>query len=92
VTDEKSVKVIQHALKVLNLPAFVSFKEIKQRYRNLSKKFHPDLQSEEKHKMQEINEAYFVLKSYIEDYRFTFSKEEILKQFPQEQHASKFKF
>jgi DnaJ-class molecular chaperone len=92
VTDEKSVKVIQHALKVLNLPAFVSFKEIKQRYRNLSKKFHPDLQNEEKHKMQEINEAYFVLKSYIEDYRFTFSKEEILKQFPQEQHASKFKF
>ena len=91
-TDEKSVKVIQDALKVLNLPAFVSFKEIKQRYRALSKKFHPDLQSEDDLKMQEINKAYSILKSYIEDYRFTFSKEEILKQFPQEQHASKFKF
>jgi len=90
-TKKESVKEIRKALKVLNLPTFVSFREIKERYRSLSKKYHPDL-SQEGEKMRELNEAYNILKDYIENYRFTFSKEEILKQFPEEQYASKFKF
>ncbi len=90
-TKSESVREIQKALKTLNLPTFVSLKEIKDRYRSLSKKYHPDL-SKEGEKMREINEAYNILKNYIENYRFTFSQEEILKQFPEEQHASKFKF
>lgn len=34
--------------------------------------------------MKDINEAYNVLKKYIENYKFTFSEEEITKQCPDE--------
>ena len=43
-------------------------------------------------KMVEINRAYEILKEYIENYKFSFSEEEILKQFPQIHHADKFRF
>ncbi len=90
--SENSVEKIQGALKTLHLSSLVSLNEIKKRYRELSKKFHPDFNKEDADKFKEINEAYKILKNYIENYRFTFSKEEIIKQFPQEYHASKFKF
>jgi len=49
----------------------------------LSKKLHTDV-SGEKEKMQEINWAYKILKTYIENYKFIFSEEEIIKQLPSE--------
>jgi hypothetical protein len=42
--------------------------------------------------MAHINEAYEILKTYMEEFKFTFSDEEIAKQFPQELHASRFRF
>ncbi len=90
--SRSEVEKIQEALKTLNLSSLVSLNDIKKRYRELSKKFHPDLNSQNSQKFREINEAYKILKDYIENYRFTFSKEEIIKQFPREYHASKFRF
>jgi len=91
--NENEVEKIQKALKTLQLSSFVSLNDIKERYRELSKKFHPDLNSKEgEEKFKEINQAYKILREYIENYRFTFSKEEIIKQFPREYHASKFGF
>ncbi len=84
-------KEIREALEVLNLPPLVSIKEIKSRYRLLSKKFHPDI-NKENSKMIEINAAYELLKSYADNFRFTFSEEEIQKQFPESNHARKFRF
>ncbi len=82
---------IHGALEVLNLPPLVSIKEIKSRYRVLSKKYHPDI-NEENSKMIEINAAYELLKAYADNFRFTFSEEEIQKQFPESNHARKFRF
>ncbi len=82
---------IQDALKTLNLPALISFEDIKSRYHELSKKHHPDLNQEDS-RMGEINEAYAVLKQYIFNYRFSFSDEEIMKQFPEDTHARHFRF
>ncbi len=90
--NRSEVEKIQEALKTLNLSSLVSLNDIKKRYRELSKKFHPDLNSQNGQKFREINEAYKILKDYIENYRFTFSKEEIIKQFPREYYASKFRF
>lgn len=84
-------KRIQKALEILNLPVFISLKELKSYYRNLAKQNHPDRRGEAD-KMSDINSAYEVLVTYMENYRFTFSKEEILKQFPQEDYATRFKF
>ncbi len=89
-------KVIGHedikmALKTLKLSVFISLRELKNHYFYLAKANHPD-KNGNIDKMIEINEAYEILKTYMENYRFTFSDEEILKQLPQEEHARKFRF
>ena len=89
--SENPVEAIQRALDTLGLPSLVSYKDIKRRYRELSKKSHPDRGGEES-EMAKINEAYTVLKNYIENYRFSFSEEEILKQFPFKEHQNRFRF
>ena len=83
-------KVLHDALDTLNLPFLVSFEEIKSRYRELSKEHHPDFNQEDS-SMSAINDAYAVLKQYIFNYRFSFSDQEIEKQFPSENHANKFR-
>ncbi|SMC10085.1 J domain-containing protein [Nitratiruptor tergarcus] len=85
------VTLIHEALETLGLPPMVSYKEIKERYRELSKRYHPD-RGDESEKMAQINHAYEILKNYIENYKFSFSQEEILKQFPFEEYVNKFRF
>lgn len=84
-------KDIENARNLLDVPVFISLKELKNHYRRLAKANHPD-KNGNIDKMNKINQAYEVLKKYMENYRFTFSQEEILKQFPQEEHALRFKF
>lgn len=89
--SEDPVTLIQESLETLGLPSMVSLKEIKERYRYLSKKYHPDI-AKESEKMTQINRAYEILKNYIENYKFSFSREEILKQFPYIEHKNRFRF
>lgn len=85
------VELLHNALKVLELPQFVSYKEIKAKYIELSKKYHPDI-CEDKDKMTEINSAYELLKEYIENFRYSFDENEIHKQYPENYHADRFRF
>ncbi|BCD60641.1 MULTISPECIES: J domain-containing protein [unclassified Nitratiruptor] len=89
--SEDPVQLIHEALETLGLPTMVSYKEIKDRYRMLSKRFHPDKGGDEE-EMAKINRAYTILKNYIENYRFSFTEEEILKQFPHKEYIKKFRF
>ena len=57
--------------------------EINKNYKKLTKKYHPDINNKN-NKIIEINKAYEILKSYIKKYRFTFSEEEIKRQYPNE--------
>ena len=66
-----------------------SWREIQRKYKTLSKKYHTDIGGDDK-KMQEINWAYAVLKNYIENFKFLFTEEEIIKQLPNE-YIKKFK-
>ncbi len=66
-----------------------SWKEIQKKHKFLSKKYHTDLRGDNQ-KMQEINWAYTVLKHYIENYKFMFTQDEIIKQLPNE-YIKKFK-
>jgi hypothetical protein len=56
---------------------------IKRRHRELSRKYHPDLQGEAHH-MQNLNNAASILLSYLQSYRFSFSEEEFYRQNPDE--------
>jgi DnaJ-class molecular chaperone len=84
-------RAIHRALETLGLPARVNLKEITERYRYLASTLHPDTGGDAE-KMAAINEAYDILRKYIEHYRFSFSEEEIAGQFPQEGHADRFRF
>ncbi|WP_300368135.1 J domain-containing protein, partial [Hydrogenimonas sp.] len=85
----KAYDKIHEALEILGLPTHVSLKDITSRYRYLASGKHPDIGGDAD-EMARINEAYRLLKSYIEHYRFSFSEEEVSKQFPQDTHAKRF--
>jgi hypothetical protein len=57
--------------------------QVKRRHRELSRKYHPDLQGDAQH-MQVLNNAAAVLMSYLQSYRFSFTEEEFYRQNPDE--------
>lgn len=87
----KHNEAIYWALDVLSFPVVSTKKELKVHYHDLAKKMHPDCGGN-KETMAQINQAYEILKKYMEDFKFTFSDEEIAKQYPEELHASRFRF
>ncbi len=82
--------IFHEALNILGLPPFVTKNEIKKRYRELAKKYHPDVSSD-KDKILELNRAYSLLIEYIDNFRYSFDEQEIGKQLPHINHNSKFK-
>ena len=89
--SENITQALHDALSVMQLPVLVSYEDIKKRYRELSKLYHPDFNQEED-KMKALNEAYALLKHYVFHYRFSFSDEEIQKQYPESDYGRKFRF
>ncbi len=85
------INEFQKALDFMGLTSFVTFKEIKDRYKELSKKYHPDFGGDAK-MMDRLNKSYNLLKEYIENYRFYFSEEEISKQYNGSEYVKKFRF
>jgi DnaJ-class molecular chaperone len=67
----------------LDIKPLSSIKDIEKQYKKLAKKFHSDIGGDEE-KMKEINKAYKILKDYVNNYKFTFSEDEIKKQYPEE--------
>ena len=86
-----SFLLIKDALEVMDLPVLISLKELKQRYKALAAVHHPDFGGDEK-RMARINDAYGLLKSYMDNFKFSFTREEIYKQFPQDDYVSRFRF
>jgi len=84
------VEEIQHALEVLELPNLITRADLKKQYRFLSKKYHPD-QGGDVQKQEQLNHAYKLLTTYIEEFRYTFDEKEISNQFPGARHAAQFK-
>jgi len=83
------IKKIQKAREVLNLPPLSSITDIKRQYKKLSKKYHPDICGNDA-KMKELNEAYEALMNYTHEYKFSFSEDEIKKQYPNEFYMNNF--
>ena len=79
---------VKKSLEVLGLKGGISFKYIKKRFRELSKKYHPDLCEEPPEicaeKMRQIKEAYAVLEEYCTNFKFQFTREEFYNQYPEE--------
>ncbi len=81
---------IEYALEILSLPKLVSQDDVKKQYRFLAKKNHPDLGGDPA-RMEMINNAYKLLTTYMDEFRYTFDEEEISKQFPGADYVQRFK-
>lgn len=82
---------LTEAREFMNLPPLVSVKELKKKYRELSKNMHPD-HGGKAEDMQRLGECYALILSYMENYRFKFSEEEVMSQFPYENYKKRFRF
>lgn len=84
-------KDFRSAIEVLGLGERASFDQIKSRHRELAKIHHPDLaEAVDQEEMIKINSAYELVTAYCENYRFSFSEEEFLKQVPEERLRRQF--
>ena len=81
---------IEYALEILSLPKLVSRDDVKKQYHFLAKKNHPDLGGDPA-RMEMINNAYKLLTTYMNEFRYTFDEEEISKQFPGADYVQRFK-
>ncbi len=79
------------ALKLFGLGERASLKQIKARHRELVKTHHPDrVEGKNPAIIREINAAQAILLAYCANYRFCFSEEEFLEQFPEERLRRQF--
>jgi len=81
---------IEYALEILSLPKLVSRDDVKKQYHFLAKKNHPDFGGDPV-RMEMINNAYKLLTTYMDEFRYTFDEEEISKQFPGADYVQRFK-
>jgi DnaJ-class molecular chaperone len=73
---------LEKAVHELEIVHTLDRKTIREKYLSFVKTYHPDTIDGNKEKFQAINDAYHLLISYIENYKFEFSKEEFKKQYP----------
>lgn len=78
-----SFEKIIKAKTLLGLREKSSLKEIKLKYKNLMKKWHPDKHKDDVQKATQmsmlINEAYEIILDYCNNYEFSFEEEQIKK-------------
>jgi len=82
---------ILKALAILDLPPFITKDDIKKRYKELAKEYHPDI-AKDSSKFLEIKEAYKIIMEYIENFRYSFDEDELNKQMPNIAYSKKFRF
>jgi len=85
------INKIKQALEFMNIPPLSTIKDIKRRYKKLSKKYHPDITGDDE-MIHKLNEYYRVLMDYCENYKFTFDELEIKKQHPDSYYKNNFRF
>lgn len=78
------------ALKVFGLRRQATLAEIRKRYRQLAKQYHPDRGNGDADEIRRINRSYSVLRDYCANYRYSFSLDEYLLQHPEERIQRQF--
>ena len=80
---------ITRAREILGVAEYATLKQIQKNYRNLLKKWHPDRCRGKKEicreKTANILQAYKIMRNYCDNYRFSFSREEIEKYIPDDE-------
>lgn len=72
----------EEAVETLGLIGVETRAKLKRRYLQLSKKYHPDMPEGSSEKFQKINKSYKIIQTYMDNFRFRFTKEEFEDQHP----------
>ena len=72
----------EKAVQIMQLCTKVTYRDLKNRYKELSKIYHPDMPEGDASKFDEITKAYKLLKKYIQNYRFSFDEKDFKEQYP----------
>lgn len=82
---------LQAALDEFGLPPKVTLKKIRERHRQLVRRYHPDLGAAGNNdRIRRINAAYKILNQYVAEYQFDFSRANFLEQYPEERVREQF--
>ena len=80
---------VTKARKILGIPEFATLTEVKHRYHELIKSIHPDVSEgnleSNQQKSAEINEAYEIIMQYCEQFKLSFTREDVNKYRPAEE-------
>lgn len=77
-----SYEELQEAVELFGLIGLETKNDIKKKYLNLSKEFHPDKAGGSTKKFQELTNANKILMEYANIFKFRFTKEEFKNQHP----------
>jgi len=79
-------ETVDKARKILGLGEEADREEVKNKYKDLMKKYHPDKTSPDNkeylEKAKMVNWAYQIITSYCDEYRFSFCREEVERMNP----------
>ena len=82
---------LRKALETFGLPDRVTLREIKQRHRELVKRYHPDAaETADPERIRLVTAASRILFDYVENYQFSFAEEEFYEQNPDERLRMQF--
>jgi len=82
---------IDEARRLLGLTDAATLKEIKRVYRRLAHRHHPDRGTEETDEtMKRLNWAYKLLLEYCDNYKYSFSEEDVARTYPHDEYLRKY--
>ncbi|MBB5022723.1 hypothetical protein [Desulfurispira natronophila] len=80
-SDNVTLEDFRIAVDLFSLPGRFTIDRLKGRYRQLSRKHHPDFGGCAQ-QMAEVNRAYEILLSYVDHYHYQMDEDEFLRQNP----------
>ena len=86
---------INEARGLLGLGEASTLKEIKQAYRRMAFRHHPDRgegDPEREERMKKLNWAYKLLMEYCAHYKYTFREEDIARAYPEEEYLRRYAY
>ena len=77
-----TIEEFQDAVEYMNLISLTSSKQLRAKYLELSKLYHPDTQTGNQEQFQRLQRSYKIIKNYIDNFRYVLNQEEFKRQNP----------
>jgi DnaJ-class molecular chaperone len=86
---------IDEARKILGLEEVGTLKEIKEAYRRLARRYHPDRHTgsdQDQEAMKKLNWAYKLLEDYCKAYKYSFREEDVARTYPHGEYLRRYHY